>query len=73
MVLAQLRRVTITTRGPSGNFTPPDEGFAELRLEDHERVVHVEWKRGHEYRRRKTVDWECIVTVETRLAGGEAA
>lgn len=54
-----------TVRGPSGEYSPPD--FIEFTLESHQRVVQIEWKRGHEYRRRRTVDWTWTATIETRL------
>lgn len=67
MTLVQIMERRGEVRGPSGNFSPPDNGFIELDLEPGQRVIQVEWKRHHEYARRKTVDWTWIATVETRL------
>lgn len=67
MSLVQISQQRGDVRGPSGDFSPPGEGFIELHLEPHERVIQVEWRRGHEYRRRKTVDWTYTATIESRL------
>lgn len=66
-VHVQITTRTGTVRGPSGDYSPPEDGFIELSLEAHQRVVQVEWRRGHEFRRRKTVDWTWKATIETRL------
>lgn len=67
MSVVQISQRTGQVRGPSGEYSPPGDGHIDLQLGEHQRVVQVEWRRGHEYRRRKTVDWTYTVTVETRL------
>lgn len=67
MTLVQIAERRGTLRGPAEEYSPPDDGFIELHLEEGQRVVQVHWKRAHEYRHRKTVDWYWTVTIESRL------
>lgn len=54
-------------RGPAHQLDPPDDGFIQLSgLEENQRVVHVKWRRGLYWPRRKTVDWYWTVTIEAR-------
>ncbi len=54
-----------TMRGPAHSYQHPD--LIQLHLARHERVVQVEWSRGHETPTRKTVDWTWTVWIESRL------
>jgi hypothetical protein len=64
MSLVQLTCHTGTTRQPSNVYTAPT--FLEVHLEDNQRVVSIEWRRGLDSRYRKTVDWTWTVWIETR-------
>lgn len=56
-------------RGPVDSYQRPD--LIEIKLEPHERVIQVDWSRGHERRTRETVDWTWTVWIECRLAAGQ--
>lgn len=67
-MLVQITERRGKTRGPASEADPPDNGFIEIgEIGPHQRVVHVKWRRGIQWRRRKTVDWYWVVTIETRL------
>lgn len=63
--LVQLTAREIEARTPSHHYSPP--GFVELHLEGNQRVVQIDWRRGTDFRRRKTVDWTATIWIETRL------
>lgn len=65
--LVQISSRSGEVRGPSHGYQAPD--LIELHLEPHQRVVQVEWRRGHDYRTRKTVDWTWTVWIESRMGG----
>jgi hypothetical protein len=63
--LVQLVAREVTARTPSDHYSPPD--FVELHLSENQRVVQIDWRRGLDSRRRKTVDWTATVWIEARL------
>lgn len=66
MTLVQITQVSGTVRGPVDEYRPPDDGLIQLHLASDRRVVQVEWRRGHEFRNRRTVDWTWTATIEWR-------
>lgn len=62
--LVQITSRSGVVRGPADSYQTPE--LIELRLEAHQRVVQVDWQRGHESRTRKTVDWTWTVWIESR-------
>lgn len=52
-------------RGPVESYSAPD--LIELNLEPNQRVIQIEWSRGFESRRRKTVDWRWTAWIESRF------
>lgn len=65
---AQISQRRGVVRGPSHSYlSPPNDGVFDLPLEGHQRVVQVEWARGLESPRRKTVDWTWVATIESRF------
>lgn len=65
MSLVQLNTHKGSVRRPNYEYSPPD--FLELHLNENQRVVQIEWRRGIDSLRRKTADWHYVVWVETRL------
>lgn len=68
MTYVQISQRRGHVRGPAGEVDPPHDGFIELGdLDNSQRIVSVEWRRGTQWSRRKTVDWYWTVTIEHRF------
>lgn len=67
MKLIQITEQRGQVRGPCTELTAPNDGLIELHLEEHQRVVHVDWRRHFVHRNRSTVDWTWVATIESRL------
>lgn len=66
MPYVQISQIKGMKRGPKGDAYPPDDGFIELSLEPHQRILKVEWsKEAFPKKARKTADWTYVVTLES--------